>query len=50
MLESSEDFLIVDVRQEYEQPRIESDKVLVSPLNDLESYVNQISKNKKYSL
>ncbi len=47
MLESSEDFQIVDVRQEYEQPRIESDKVLVAPLNDLESYVDQISTSKK---
>ncbi len=52
MLDGSEDFQILDVRQEYEQPRIDvstslNGQVLVAPLNVLESYVYQISKNKK---
>lgn len=52
ILDSSEDFQIIDVREEYEQPRIDvsaslNGKLLVAPLNDIEGYVDQISKNKK---
>ena len=52
LLDSDEDFQIVDVRQEYEQPRIDlsttvNGQLLVAPLNDLEKYIDQISKSKK---
>jgi molybdopterin/thiamine biosynthesis adenylyltransferase/rhodanese-related sulfurtransferase len=52
MLDGSEDFQIVDVRGEWEQPRIDistslNGQLLIAPLNDLGSYVDQISKNKK---
>mgnify|MGYP001275187691 FL=1 len=52
MLDSSDDFQIVDVRGEWEQPRIDistslNGQLLIAPLNDLGSYVDKISKNKK---
>jgi adenylyltransferase/sulfurtransferase len=52
MLDSDEYFQIVDVRQEYEQPRIDvstslNGQLLVAPLNELENYIDQISTNKK---
>ena len=47
LFNNSEEFQVVDVRGEWEQPRIEKDNVLVAPLNELPNYVDQISKDKK---
>ncbi|PCI98395.1 MAG: hypothetical protein COB15_06175 [Flavobacteriales bacterium] len=52
MLESSEDFQILDVRGEWEQPRIDvstsvNGQLLVAPLNELENFIDKISKDKK---
>ena len=46
-LEDSEEFQIVDVREEWEQPRVDKQNVLVAPLHDLSEYLDQISKDKK---
>ncbi len=47
LFNSSEDFQIVDVREEWEQPRVEKENVLVAPLHELAQYVAEISKTKK---
>ncbi|PCJ23668.1 MAG: dinucleotide-utilizing protein [Flavobacteriales bacterium] len=47
MFNSSDNFQLVDVRQEWEQPRVEKDNVLIAPLNELESYVTKIATDKK---
>lgn len=47
LFDSQEEFQVVDVRGEWEQPRIEKDNVLVAPLNELPNYIDQISKDKK---
>ena len=44
---SSEDFQLVDVREEWEQPRVEKENVLIAPLRELDDYINQISTDKK---
>lgn len=44
---NSEEFQVVDIRADWEQPRIEEENVLVAPLNELENYTDQISKDKK---
>ncbi len=45
--DTSEDFQILDVREVWEQPRIDKENVLIAPLKDLEQYKNQIAKDKK---
>ena len=45
--DDSEEFEVIDVREEWEQPRIEKENVTITPLNELENYVNQIPKNKR---
>lgn len=45
--ENSEEFQLIDVRAEWEQPRVEKENVLIAPLDELDEYVNQISKDKK---
>jgi adenylyltransferase/sulfurtransferase len=40
-------FHILDVREEWEQPRVEKDNVLIAPLDELDEFVNEISKDKK---
>jgi sulfur-carrier protein adenylyltransferase/sulfurtransferase len=47
MYEVSEDFLIVDVREDWEQPRVEKKNVIITPLDELDEFVNQIPKDKK---
>jgi adenylyltransferase/sulfurtransferase len=47
MLVGKEDFQILDVRQVWEQPRIDSKNVLVAPLNELDNFIDQVEKNKK---
>ncbi len=44
---NKEDFQLVDVREVWEQPRVEYENVLVASLNNLDDFVNQISKDKK---
>lgn len=38
---------VVDVREEWEQPRILELNALVAPLDELDDYINQIERNKK---
>ncbi|MBL4594401.1 MAG: molybdopterin-synthase adenylyltransferase MoeB [Flavobacteriales bacterium] len=44
---ASEDFQIVDVREEWEQPRVDKENVIIAPLDELEEFVGKISKDKK---
>lgn len=46
-LNSKEKIQIVDVREIWEQPRIDYLRPLVAPLNELEKHLNDISKEKK---
>jgi molybdopterin/thiamine biosynthesis adenylyltransferase/rhodanese-related sulfurtransferase len=46
-INNSEDIQIIDVRGDWEQPRINVENVLVAPLNNLHNYIDQISKDKK---
>ena len=41
------DFQVVDVRAEWEQPRINQENVLVAPLDELDGFVDEISKDKQ---
>ena len=43
----SKDFQIVDVREDWEQPRVNKENVLIAPLGKLNDFVTQISKDKK---
>lgn len=47
MFKTAEDFQVVDVREEWEEPRVEMANVLIAPLAGLNDFVNQISKEKK---
>jgi adenylyltransferase/sulfurtransferase len=44
--EESKDFQIIDVRADWEQPRIEKDNVVVIPLDELQEGVSKIAKTK----
>lgn len=43
----SDNIQVVDVREEWEQPRINELNALIAPLDDLDDFVNQIDRNKK---
>lgn len=43
----SEDIQIVDVREEWEQPRVDDLNALIAPLDDLDNFITQIDRNKK---
>jgi len=45
--DNQSDFQVVDVREDWEQPRIKKENVLVAPLNELDEFVNEISQDKK---
>ncbi len=45
--DSDSDFQLVDVREEWEQPRVEKDNVLIAPLHDLGNFADKISTKKK---
>ena len=47
MYDTSNDFQLVDVRENWEQPRVEKSNVLVAPLGNLDEFVEKISKDKK---
>jgi len=47
MFEDNVDFQLVDVREAWEQPRVEKKNVLKAPLNQLDNFVAKIAKNKK---
>lgn len=52
---NTEEFQIVDVRQDWEQPRVDvstslNTQLLVAPLNELDKFITQISKDKKVVL
>jgi len=44
---ASEDFQVIDVREEWEQPRVNEKNILIAPLDELDEFVGQISKDKK---
>jgi len=44
--EESKDFQVIDVRADWEQPRINKDNVVVIPLDELQEGINKISKTK----
>lgn len=43
----SENIQVVDVRDEWEQPRVNELNALIAPLDDLDNFVNKIDRNKK---
>ncbi len=43
---SSRDFQLIDVREDWEQPRINQENVVVIPLNELQNNTNKIAKDK----
>ncbi|MGB0882068.1 MAG: molybdopterin-synthase adenylyltransferase MoeB [Vicingaceae bacterium] len=45
--EISKDFQIIDVREDWEQPRIKQNNVVVIPLDELDNNIHAISKNKE---
>jgi len=45
--ETGVDFQVIDVRAEWEQPRIQKENVLIAPLDELDDFVNKIAKNKQ---
>jgi len=47
MYANNTDFQLVDVREDWEQPRVEKENVLEAPINNLDDFVNEISKTKK---
>ncbi|MCO6498827.1 MAG: molybdopterin-synthase adenylyltransferase MoeB [Vicingus serpentipes] len=47
LYEKGIDFQVVDVRGEWEQPRIEKGNVLIAPLDELDEFVSQIAKDKQ---
>lgn len=44
--EESKDFQLIDVREDWEQPRINEENVVVIPLDELHEEINKISKTK----
>lgn len=47
LYKAEKDFQVVDVRDEWEQPRIERENVLIAPLDELDDFIDQIEKNKQ---
>jgi len=47
LYKEGKDFQVVDVRAEWEQPRIKKENVLVAPLDELDNFVNEIAKDKQ---
>jgi len=45
--DKSLDFQVVDVREEWEQPRINKENVLIAPLNELDEFIKEIATDKK---
>lgn len=43
----SEDFQVIDVREEWEQPRLEKDNVIIAPLDELDEFIKEIPTDKK---
>ena len=50
MYKSTIEFQVVDVRDEWEQPRINKDNVLIAPLDELDEFVEKIATDKKVVL
>lgn len=45
--QNTTDFQLVDVREEWERPRIKKENVIIAPLDELDEFVTKISKDKK---
>jgi len=43
----SADTQIIDIREDWEQPRLNRGNVLLAPMNDIEGHISEISKDKK---